>query len=89
MAAPALSGAVPCSLPGGNRGTGVVPIKNAMHSFDYTPEPEPPAEQLLRDCLALGTPGLLRPPALVRLEEALGPELTRRLLASLTVGSRG
>jgi len=57
--------------------------------FDPMQQPDPPAEQLLRDCLALGTPGLHRPPALARLEEALGPELTRRLLASLTVGSRG
>jgi hypothetical protein len=57
--------------------------------FHLTPRPEPAAQQLLRDCLALGTPGLRRPPAVARLEEALGPELTRRLLASLTVGSRG
>jgi hypothetical protein len=60
-----------------------------MHEFDLTPRPSPPAEQLLRDCLALGTPGLHKPPALMRLEAVLGPELTRRLLASLTVGSRG
>ena len=57
--------------------------------FDLMPESDLPAEQLLRDCLALGTPGLHRPPALARLEEVLGPELTHRLLASLTVGSRG
>ena len=38
---------------------------------------------LLLDCLALGKPDN-RPPAKVRLEEALGPELTRKLLLSLS-----
>jgi hypothetical protein len=38
---------------------------------------------LLLDCLALGKPDN-RPPAKVRLEEALGPELTQKLLASLS-----
>ena len=38
---------------------------------------------LLLDCLALGKPDN-RPPAKVRLEEALGPDLTRKLLASLS-----
>ena len=38
---------------------------------------------LLRDCLALGTPVDRRPSAKVRLEEALGPELARKLLSSL------
>ena len=38
---------------------------------------------LLLDCLALGKPDN-RLPAKVRLEEALGPELTRKLLASLS-----
>lgn len=44
---------------------------------------------LLRDCLALGRPNRRRAPAKVRLEEALGPELTRRLLRSLSAGHRG
>jgi hypothetical protein len=39
---------------------------------------------LLLDCLALGKPDDRRPPAKVRLEEALGPDLTRKLLASLS-----
>ena len=43
---------------------------------------------LLRDCLALGKPAYRRPPAKVRLEEALGPELTRRLLRSLSAAKR-
>ena len=38
---------------------------------------------LLRDCLALGKPVDRRPPAKVRLEEALGPELARRLVRIL------
>ena len=39
---------------------------------------------LLLDCLALGKPDNRRTPAKVRLEEALGPELTQKLLASLS-----
>ena len=43
---------------------------------------------LLRHCLALfGPRGERRAPARVRLEEALGPELARRLLSSLTTSS--
>jgi hypothetical protein len=48
-----------------------------------------PLEQLLRHCLALGAPAAGRPPARVRLEQALGPELAHRLLKALTAGSRG
>jgi len=44
---------------------------------------------LLRDCLALGHPAHRRPPAKVRLEEALGPELARKLLRSLSVRRPG
>lgn len=43
---------------------------------------------LLRDCLALGKPAARRPPAKVRLEEALGPELARKLLTSLAAKRR-
>lgn len=43
---------------------------------------------LLRDCLALGRPVSRRPPAKVRLEEALGPELTKKLLESLDTHDR-
>jgi hypothetical protein len=43
---------------------------------------------LLRDCLALGRPSHRRPPAKVRLEEALGPELARKLLRSLSAAER-
>jgi hypothetical protein len=43
---------------------------------------------LLRDCLALGKPVHRRPPAKVRLEEALGPELARKLVRSLSATRR-
>jgi hypothetical protein len=43
---------------------------------------------LLRDCLALARPTTRRRPARVRLEEALGPELTRKLLESLDTPDR-
>jgi hypothetical protein len=52
------------------------------------PDRSLPVEQLLRHFLALGAPAH-RPPAQCRLEEALGPELARRLVATLTTGSRG
>jgi hypothetical protein len=42
---------------------------------------------LLRHCLSLGT-AEHRVPARVRLEEAIGPELARRLVASLVAHSR-
>jgi len=41
---------------------------------------------LLRHCLSLGT-AEHRVPARVRLNEAIGPELARRLVASLTARS--
>ena len=43
----------------------------------------PPTHLLLRHCLTLGEGGPRRPPAQARLEEALGPELARRLVLSL------
>jgi hypothetical protein len=57
--------------------------------MDSAVEQTPPADtdvsslHLLRDCLALGSSTSWRPPAKARLEEALGPELTRKLLESL------
>lgn len=49
----------------------------------------PGDELLLRHCFALGGPGeQRRVPARLRLEAALGPELARKLIASLTVSSR-
>jgi hypothetical protein len=43
---------------------------------------------LLRDCLALGRPVRRRPPAKVRLEAELGPELAQRLVTSLSAQNR-
>ena len=43
---------------------------------------------LLLDCLAMGKPHQRRLPAKVRLEAALGPELTQRLLTSLSAERR-
>jgi hypothetical protein len=42
---------------------------------------------LLRHCLSLGT-AEHRVPARVRLDEAIGPDLARRLIASLVAHSR-
>ncbi len=44
-------------------------------------------ELLLRHCLSLGT-SAGRVPARIRLEQALGPDLASRLIASLTARSR-
>jgi hypothetical protein len=57
-------------------------------TFKILRRPCEPAEHLLRDCLALSAP-VERRPARLRLEDALGPELTQRLVTTLTVGSRG
>jgi len=54
-----------------------------------TPRRRIPVDLLLRHVLALGSPARRRPPAKVRLEEALGPELAQQLVTTLTVGSRG
>ena len=43
--------------------------------------------RLLRHCLSLGT-AEHRVPARTRLDEAVGPDLARRLVASLTVRKR-
>jgi len=43
-------------------------------------------DRLLRDCLLLGTPER-RPPARMRLEQAIGKDLARLLVTSLTARS--
>ena len=62
------------------------PIRNDMGSAVETTPADTAARnlQVLRDCLALGRPGRRRPPAKVRLEEALGPELAQKLVKSLS-----
>jgi hypothetical protein len=47
-----------------------------------------PDHLLLRACLSVGALTVTRPTARERLDATLGPELTRRLLAGLTAGSR-
>lgn len=56
-------------------------------SYPMRRERHEPEAHLLRDCLAFSgaTP---RPPARLRLEEAVGEELAQRLLLSLTLGPR-
>jgi hypothetical protein len=62
------------------------PIFKSMESAVETTPADANARDLhvLRDCLALGKPDRRRPPAKVRLEEALGPELTQKLLTRLS-----
>lgn len=63
--------------------------ENVDSAVDHEPADTRASDlHLLRDCLALGKPTRRRPPAKVRLEEALGPELTRRLLRSLSASKR-
>jgi hypothetical protein len=66
------------------------PIANDMESAVEPPPADTRARDLhlLRDCLDLGRPRRRRPPAKVRLEEALGPDLARRLLRSLSTERR-
>ncbi len=85
-AAGALMGEAPFT-PGRDRpGTGRRPIFESMGSaVESTPADANARDlHLLRDCLALGKPNRRRAPAKVRLEEALGPELTHKLLARLS-----
>ena len=53
-----------------------------------TPRTELADDLLLRHCLTFGGAISTRPPAKARLEEALGPELARRLVSSLTATGR-
>ena len=65
------------------------PITKGMDAVLVRPHrPEGAADMLLRHCLALGDRGPKRPSVKARLEEALGPELARRLVTSLTAGGR-
>ena len=65
------------------------PISSGMDAMLVRmPRTELPDDLLLRHCLAIsGTPPA-RPPVKVRLEAALGPELARRLVSSLTATGR-
>ena len=65
------------------------PITSGMDAMLVRmPRTELPDDMLLRHCLAIsGTPST-RPPVKARLEAALGPELARRLVSSLTATGR-
>ena len=65
-------------------------IQNMDSAVGQTPSTDTRTSSLhlLRDCLAFGMPMSRRRPAKVRLEEALGPELTRKLLESLDTRDR-
>ena len=65
------------------------PINSGMDGvLARTPRTELADDMLLRHCLALGGTRRTRPPVKARLEEALGPELARRLVSSLTATGR-
>ena len=51
-------------------------------------QPQHAPDLLLRHCFALAATAEPRPPARIRLEEALGPELAQRLLSALSPQSR-
>ena len=80
------------AFPPGRDGRG--PFRRPMPENMETAVEQNPADtrardlHLLRDCLAVGRPGRRRPPAKVRLEEALGPELARKLLRNLSADRR-
>jgi len=65
------------------------PINRRMDAvLARTPRTELADDMLLRHCLAISTTPTARPPVKARLEEALGPELARRLVSSLTATGR-
>jgi hypothetical protein len=65
------------------------PINSDMDAvLGRTPRTDLADEVLLRHCLAIGGTISTRPPVKARLEEALGPELARRLVSSLTATGR-
>ena len=65
------------------------PITSGMDAvLARTPRTEFADAVLLRHCFAIGGTVSTRRPVKVRLEEALGPELARRLVTSLTATGR-
>jgi hypothetical protein len=68
-----------------DRRVGSTPMPFEVDAVDHEPTDTRASNlHLLRDCLALGKPEAHRPPAKVRLEEALGPELAQKLVKSLS-----
>lgn len=68
---------------------GSEPMTTSMQATASRPLVKPRcADRLLRHCFAFDEAGKRRVPARTRLEEALGPELARRLVTSLTGADR-
>jgi len=65
-----------------------VPKKRNVDTAVTHPSKEQASDHLLRHCLALDADEKARPSAKLRLEEAVGPELARMLLASLSLSRR-
>jgi hypothetical protein len=66
--------------------TNATPINNLMNAGAASlPFKNDASELLLRHCLALGATGSERRSARDRLEDAVGPDLARRLLSSITL----
>ena len=67
----------------------VEPMRECMNAaIASIPPKEGASELLLRHCLAPGGSGHERRSPRARLEEAVGPELARRLLSSITLSRR-
>jgi hypothetical protein len=64
------------------------PMKDNVEAAITQNRPRHTPDLLLRHCLALAATAEPRPPARIRLEEALGPELAQRLLSALSPQSR-
>lgn len=67
---------------------GRIPKKEIVDTAVSTTSREQASDLLLKHCLALSAVETTRPSAKLRLEEAIGPELARRLLASLSQSQR-
>jgi hypothetical protein len=66
----------------------IIENMEAAANFDHQPQMQTP-DRLLRHYLALAELGRDRLPARERLERELGPELTRKLLESLSAPADG
>ncbi len=67
---------------------GPVPKKEDVDTAVTHTSKDQASDLLLKHCLALSAVDETRPSAKLRLEEAVGPELARRLLASLSQAHR-
>lgn len=65
-----------------------VPKRHSVDTAVSQTSKDEASDLLLRHCLALSADDTPRPSAKLRLEEAVGPELARMLLASLSQSQR-